>query len=135
MSQMDLLSPTDLQHTAAPSHASARVQNGASANSPAAQKLRKAAAEFESMLLTSLWKSMKGSFEVDKDQSGDPAHDTLDDLGVQSMCGALGKAGGLGLGKLILKHLEPILADSQNGNFAPSSKAFKPSADTSVERR
>lgn len=83
-------------------------------NSPAGLKLKKAAAEFESILLASLWKSVKGSF-ASADDSTDPAHDTLDDLGVQSMCSAVGKAGGLGLGKLILKHLEPMLPDSQNG--------------------
>jgi len=77
--------------------------------SPQEQKLRKAAAEFESILLSSFWKSMKESFG-DSEESSDPAHDTLDDWGIQAMTTAMGKAGGLGIGKLILKHLEPALA-------------------------
>jgi Rod binding domain-containing protein len=93
-------------------------------NTPQGQKLKKAAAEFESMLLANLWKSMKDSFS--EDDSTDPAHGTLDDLGVRSMCSAISKAGGLGLGKLILKHLEPMLA-------APHpDKAFVPTADTTL---
>jgi Rod binding domain-containing protein len=91
--------------------------------------LRQAAGEFESILLASLWKSMKGSFASPEDDSSDPAHETLDGLGVQSMCTAVGKAGGLGLGKLILKHLEPMLDDSHNGNASKLRKALPPSAD------
>ena len=99
------------------------------ANSPQEQKLKKAAAEFESILLASLWKSMKGSFADPNDDASDPAHNTIDDLGVQSMCTAVGKAGGLGLGKLILKHLEPALPHSQDGNAPAPGKAFPGPAD------
>ncbi len=72
------------------------------------QKLKKAAGEFESILLASLWKSMKHSFGTeDTDTGSDPAHGTLDDWGIEIMSGAVGRAGGLGLGKLILEHLGP----------------------------
>ncbi len=101
-------------------------QSAALPNTPAALKLKKAAAEFESMLLADLWKSMS-FFASEDDDSTDPAHGTLQDLGIRSMCSAVSKAGGLGLGKLILKHLEPLLNASQNGN---ASKAFPPPADT-----
>ena len=73
------------------------------------QKLQKAAAEFESILLSSFWKSMKESFANPEDDSSDPAHGTLEDWGIRAMSDAVGKAGGLGIGKLILKHLEPQL--------------------------
>ena len=76
------------------------------ADSTKDQKLKKAAGEFESLLLSNLWKSMKQSFATDDDDSSDPAHDTLDDFGVQAMSDAVGKNGGLGIGRLILKHLE-----------------------------
>jgi len=76
------------------------------------QKLRKAAAEFESILLSSFWKSMRESFASPEDDSSDPAHETLEGWGIQAMSDAVGKAGGLGIGKLILKHLEPHLAAS-----------------------
>ena len=82
------------------------------------QKLRKAAAEFESILLSSFWKSMKESFANPEDDSSDPAHETLDDWGIQAMSDAVGKAGGLGIGNLILKHLEPQLAAKQQAQEA-----------------
>lgn len=70
------------------------------------QKLKKAAGDFESILLSNLWKSMKHSFDnQSSDSDSDPAHGTLDDWGIEIMSGAVGKAGGLGLGKLILEHL------------------------------
>jgi len=102
-------------------------QNGNGANlgapaSPRALKLRQAAAEFEGLLISSLWKSMKSSFSSpDDDDSTDPAHDTLNDLSIDTMSNAVAKAGGLGLGKLILKHLEPMLATSQPENSPSSS--------------
>jgi Rod binding domain-containing protein len=72
------------------------------------QKLQKAAGDFESILLASMWKSMKQSFGS-SEASSDPAHGTLDDWGIEIMSGAVGKAGGLGIGRLILKHLDPGL--------------------------
>ena len=103
------LSPL-LTQTFAVSRAGSVRQNSALPNSPASHKLHQAAAEFESILLASLWKSMKSSFANSDEESSDPANGTLDDLGVQSMCAAVGKAGGLGLGRLILKHLEPAIS-------------------------
>jgi Rod binding domain-containing protein len=73
------------------------------------RKLRQAAGEFESMLLSNLWKSMKSSFEGEETEFSDPAHGALDDWSMQAMCGAVGNAGGLGISKMILKHLEPKL--------------------------
>jgi len=79
------------------------------------QKLQKAAGEFESILLASMWKSMKQSFGATEDAS-DPAHGTLDDWGIEIMSGAVGKAGGLGIGKLIMKHLEPNLETNRESS-------------------
>jgi len=98
-------------------------------NTPAGRKLLQAAAQFEGMLLSSLWKSMKSTFAAPDDDSTDPAHDTLDDMSIETMSNAVGKAGGLGLGKLILKHLEPMLAKSQAQNATDSGKGSAPSAD------
>jgi Rod binding domain-containing protein len=93
------------------------------------QKLQKAAGDFESILLASMWKSMKQSFGTAEGES-DPAHGTLDDWGIEIMSGAVGKAGGLGIGKLILSHLDPTLrehpitsADIKGEN--PPSKVMK----------
>jgi Rod binding domain-containing protein len=91
----------------------AQVSAKPATNAQDQQKLEKAAGEFESILLASMWKSMKQSFGATDDAS-DPAHGTLDDWGIEIMSGAVGKAGGLGIGKLIVKHLEPALeADPQ----------------------
>lgn len=119
--------------------ASAPSQNGntsaaPSPESPRLHKLRQAAAEFEGMLISSLWKSMKSSFaDPDDNDSTDPAHDTLSDLGANTMSNAVAKAGGFGLGKLILKRLEPMLAHSQSENVSFSGKAPPSSADISSE--
>lgn len=77
-------------------------------------KLKKAAGDFESILLASLWKSMKQSFTA-PDADSDPAHGTLDDWGIEVMAGAVGRAGGLGIGRLILEHLGPQIAHRGEG--------------------
>ncbi|MGC2816718.1 MAG: rod-binding protein, partial [Candidatus Acidiferrum sp.] len=99
-------------------------------NSPEDRKLLAAAGEFEGMLLSSLWKSMKSTFATpDDDDSNDPAHDTLEDMGMQAMSNAVGKAGGLGLGKLILKHLEPALEKAESQKVDVSGKGSAAVAD------
>jgi Rod binding domain-containing protein len=84
------------------------------------QKLRRAAAEFESILISSFWKSMMETFSSG-DDSLDPGHSGFQDMGIQAMSQAVGKAGGLGLGQLIIKHLEPHLQES-----TPSERPQKP---------
>jgi Rod binding domain-containing protein len=69
------------------------------------KKLKKAAGDFESILLSSMWKSMKKSFGESSDGDSDPASGTIDDLGIEAMSQAVGKAGGLGIGKMIIKQL------------------------------
>jgi Rod binding domain-containing protein len=70
-------------------------------------KLRKAAGEFESILLNSLWKSMKETFTDESDPDFDPTLESFNDLGMQAMSSAVGKAGGLGIKNMIIQHLEP----------------------------
>jgi len=116
-----------------PHFGSAR-KNAPATDSPAGRKLQKAAAEFESMLLSNLWKSMKSSLaSSDDDESTDPAQGVLDDMGIQTMSSAVGKSGGLGLARLILKHLEPLLATHADGQQL--SKASAVPADTFLEAR
>jgi len=130
---------SDSFSTSIAQNAAAASQNGnasvaPSSESPRLHKLRQAAAEFEGMLISSLWKSMKSSFaDPDEDDSADPAHDTLNDLSVNTMSNAVAKAGGFGLSKLILKRLEPMLAHSQPENLSVSGKASASSADISSE--
>ena len=76
------------------------------------QKLHRATQEFEAMLIANFWKSMTESFSSGDEDSLDPGHSSWQDMGVQAMSEALSKAGGFGLGKMILKHLEPLVQGS-----------------------
>ena len=128
------LTPQVNHAPAAGAKSSASPSAGSQKMTPAQiSKVRKAAAEFESMMLSSFWKSMKESFGDDDDDSLDAAHDTLNDMGMQAMSSAVGKAGGLGLGKLILKHIAPGVS-FQPGSPAPDSpKPILASADSNSE--
>jgi Rod binding domain-containing protein len=108
--QQATLPISPIQPGTAPFRLTSPASNSSEPISPKAQKLRQAAAEFESMLMSSFWKSMKDSLGDEPDDATDPAHETLADFGMQAMCDAVGKAGGLGIGKLILQHLEPHLS-------------------------
>lgn len=76
-------------------------------------KLRKAAGEFEAILLQSMWKSMKESFSSPDDENSDPTLQSFDELGIQSMASAVGKVGGLGLKNMIIRHLEPLISEAR----------------------
>jgi len=93
-----------------------RPQSTSSGNSdsPELSKLRKAAGEFESILLASLWKSMKETFS-DPDEDADPTLKSFDDWGIQAMASAVGNSGGLGIKNMILKYLEPTLSEGGHG--------------------
>ena len=113
-----------------------RLRTSSTDTSPAALKLRKAAAEFESTLISKLWKSMKSTFDDSSDDdSTDPSKEVLDDWGIQAMSTAMANAGGLGIGQLILKDLEAKRALSQNGNSALDHKDSARPADISSEGR
>jgi Rod binding domain-containing protein len=116
-----------------PLNAPPQLKNAeAASNSPGLRRLKQAAGEFEGILLSNLWKSMKSAFASPDDDSDDPAHETLDDMGIQAMSNAVGKAGGLGLGKLIVNHLAPLIVHSQNGNNA--APAVKLSGEGPIKR-
>jgi len=81
-------------------------------------KLNKAAGEFEAMLLQTLWKSMKGTFSDPDDPNADPTLENFDDLGMQSLSGAVGNSGALGIKGMILKYLEPTVSSGSSANAA-----------------
>ena len=91
-------------------------------SSPRSQKLRHATSEFESLLLTNLWKSMKSTFAApdgEDDDSADPARDSLDDWGIRAMSQAVANAGGFGIGRLLFNHLQPLSASSDSPTASP----------------
>jgi len=68
------------------------------------RKLRRAATEFEAMLLSKWWSAMRESGLGGSDDS-DPGHDTLDQLGMQALSSAVAGAGGIGLGAIMVRDL------------------------------
>jgi Rod binding domain-containing protein len=88
--------------------------NSGNSYSPELSRLRKAAGEFESILLASLWKSMKETFS-DPDEDADPTLKSFDDWGIQAMASAVGNSGGIGIKNMILKYLEPTLSEGGRG--------------------
>jgi Rod binding domain-containing protein len=99
---------------------------------PEQEKLKKAAGDFESILLSSMWKSMKQSFGDTDESNADPASGTINDWGIEVMSGAVGKAGGLGIGNMILKHLEPKASDEGTGNAASTPNVLGKLADRTL---
>jgi Rod binding domain-containing protein len=89
-------------------------------DSPDVKKLKKAASDFEAMLLAKWWSSMKESgFGGDDDQS-DPGHDTLDSMGIQAMSTAVASRGGLGIGAMLVRSL---LSNAQGTDAAANPPA------------
>jgi len=74
-------------------------------NSAEMQKLKKAAGEFEAMLLQHWWSAMKDSGISSGDDEFDAGHDTLDQMGMQAMSTAVAQGGGFGLAGMMVKGL------------------------------
>lgn len=89
--------------------------NSGNAASPQLSKLRQAAGQFESMLLESLWKSMKDTFTDPDDSDADPTLNSYEEWSMQAMASAVGSTGSLGIKNLILKYLEPTLETGSAG--------------------
>lgn len=82
---------------------------------PGDAKLRKAAQEFEAILIQTLWRSMKESFASSSEEEQDPAHRTLEDLSMQAMSTALAASGGLGIARMLIHAMEPAMDTTQSG--------------------
>jgi Rod binding domain-containing protein len=76
---------------------------------PAHKKLRKAAQDFESMLITQLWGDFKSGFSSLAGDAPLAGSDTLNSLAIETLSSALASRGGLGIGKMLLHQLEPGL--------------------------
>jgi len=96
----------------------------ASPESEASSKLKKAAREFESILLQSWLEKMNQSF-VGASESQDAAHDTVSSLGTQALASALALRGGIGIASMLLRQLEPadrpVRSPQQADSPAPKS--------------
>ena len=89
------------------------------------QKLQKAATDFEGVLIASLWKSMRGDGGCFADPNADPTQQGFQDMGIEAVAAALGKAGGLGIGKMVVSHLQPTENKELGGGQEIQPKALK----------
>ena len=131
------MSSTSFQPASFPPSFSPRITNNSGLpDSPAARKLRKAAAEFESMLLTKWWTSMKES-ALSSDDATDPAKDTLDQMSIQALCSGVAQAGGFGIAAMLVRSLlsNPSLsgaaaASANSPSVSPASTGIYGPADS-----
>ena len=70
---------------------------------------KKAATQFEAMLLQKWWSSMKQS-GLGEDDDTDPGEDTLDNMGMQAMSTAVANSGGVGIAAMLVRSLQGELA-------------------------
>jgi Rod binding domain-containing protein len=90
----------------------------ASRTAPPAGKAEKAACEFESVLLTSLFDSLQKSFSFDaKDDS--PGASDYRMMGTQALAEAISRGGGIGIAQLIVSHLQGPISSRKEGTGVP----------------
>ena len=82
---------------------------GRTRESPTHKKLRKAAQDFESILISQLWGEFKTGFSSLTGDAPLAGSDTLNSLAIQTLSSALASRGGLGMGKMLVHELEPKL--------------------------
>jgi Rod binding domain-containing protein len=91
-------------------------------------KLKKAATQFEAMLLEKWWSSMKESGLGEEDDS-DAGAGTLNNMGMQAMSMAIASAGGIGIAAMLVHSLQAEIAAQ---HAAPGSAESAGSAPGSV---
>jgi len=80
---------------------------------PAHRKLRKAAQDFEGLLISQLWDQSDSDFSSLPGETQTPGSDTLKSLAIQTMSAALAQRGGLGIAQMLVRQLEPSLNRGQ----------------------
>ena len=84
-------------------------------------KLKKAATQFEAMLLEKWWSSMKHSGLGEEDNS-DAGAGTLDSMGMQAMSMAIASAGGFGIAAMLVHSLQAEIT-AQGATQSPAGGA------------
>jgi len=79
------------------------------AETPAHRKLRKAAQDFEGILISQLWGEFQTGFSSLTGNAPLAGSDTLNSLALQALSSALASRGGLGIGQMLVRELEPSL--------------------------
>jgi|GEM_PF-1763000 Rod binding domain-containing protein len=97
-------------------HVSSSAAAASSQRPPVPERLLRAAQDFESLLLASLWKTLQNDPLTQEDDSGP----TMTDWGIEVAAQQLARAGGIGIGRMVLEQLERSIkvssgaADSEN---------------------
>ncbi len=81
--------------------------------SPAHKKLRKAAQDFEGILISEMWEKFNEGFADFAGKTPLAGSDTMNSLAIQTLSSAIAKSGGLGIGKMLVHALEPTLDRAQ----------------------
>ena len=68
-------------------------------------KLRRATADFETMLLASWLEQMRESYSLDKDEESMAGGDNLNALATQAVASAISSRGGIGIGRMMYDRL------------------------------
>lgn len=82
---------------------------GAVRAKPTDSKLQKSASQFEAILIAKWLEEAEASFAKlpgEEDPDADPGQDQFRSMAIQFLAGGITSAGGLGIGSMILKHLE-----------------------------
>ncbi len=82
------------------------------ANAVVDERVRKAAKEFEAMLISSLWQMAKSGLGSD-DSESDGAAGNIQDLAVHALGAGVSKAGGFGLSEMLIRSLAHGSANPQ----------------------
>ncbi len=77
--------------------------------SPAHKRLRKAAQDFEGILISEMWEKFNEGFTDFGGETPLAGSETMNSLAIQTLSTAIAKSGGLGIGKMLLHSLEPTL--------------------------
>jgi Rod binding domain-containing protein len=83
---------------------------GGSPEGLAHRKLRKAAQDFEGILISELWDQLQMGFSSLPGSTPMAGSETLNSLAIQALSTALARRGGLGIGEMLVHHLEPSLS-------------------------
>jgi Rod binding domain-containing protein len=83
------------------------ASTGGSPETPAHRKLRKAAQEFEGLLISQLCDQFQMGFSSLSGDTPMAGSETLNSLAIQALSTALSSRGGLGIGQMLVHKLEP----------------------------
>jgi Rod binding domain-containing protein len=104
------------------SHHQKVTSTGGASETPAHRKLRKVAQEFEGILISQLCDQFQMGFSSLSGETPMAGSETLNSLAVQALSTALASRGGLGIGQMLVRQLEPSLNRSQANQMGEKIK-------------